>query len=92
MDTERKVDVLAWQPIDTAPRNGMPILLWAEVDGGDIGCGFTAVRASWHTSEGEHDIFGSEGGWLVSFTMGSNICSAEGATHWMPLPAKPGSK
>lgn len=73
----------AWQPIETAPRDGTPI----------IGCTFhpqlmhlyapcTIFWAAYHpNSEGEKT-------WRTSAICGNKM---KGVTHWMPLPAAPTS-
>lgn len=73
----------AWQPIETAPRDGTPI----------IGCTFhpqlmhlyapcTIFWATYHpNSEGEKT-------WRTSAICGNKM---KGVTHWMPLPAAPAS-
>lgn len=73
----------AWQPIETAPRDGTPI----------IGCTFhpqlmhlyapcTIFWAAYHpNSEGEKT-------WRTSAICGNKM---KGVTHWMPLPTAPTS-
>lgn len=73
----------AWQPIETAPKDGTPI----------IGCTFhpqlmhlyapcTIFWAAYHpNSEGEKT-------WRTSAICGNKM---KGVTHWMPLPTAPTS-
>lgn len=67
-----------WQPIDTAPKDGTPLLL-------------TIVGAVLEPDEDTHcDI----GRWDRDFTGKENWCMNRGdfwpgATHWLPIPAAP---
>jgi nucleoid-associated protein YgaU len=68
-----------WQPIETAPKDGTPVLAWyvrrvhwREDPEEDVG----AAVASWTVHNG--------GGW-VSYSLGR-------PTHWTPLPAPPADK
>ena len=68
---------MQWQPIETAPRDGTRVLVYARLDPPEKW--HEALRdippvmavASWHP----------DGGWCV--------CEVRDATHWMPLPAPP---
>lgn len=85
LDAARRTtpDREAWQPIETAPRDGTPI----------IGCTFhpqlmhlyapcTIFWAAYHpNSEGEKT-------WRTSAICGNKM---KGVTHWMPLPTAPTS-
>jgi hypothetical protein len=66
-----------WQPIETAPKDGTPILLWH-----DDRDGFLPVVALWHAEE-----------WRVASQFGGYCpgrCSEVLlATHWMALPEPP---
>lgn len=62
-----------WQPIDTAPKDGTPVLLWP---GAEIWAGQTTPAVGWWA-----EYFG----WICS----SAGASGEVATHWMPLPTPP---
>ena len=84
----RAIEILRWQteaangwmPIETAPKNGAVLLLYARCVGYTAS---VAVIGSWHSV----DL-----GWIAS-TFNSYIPSLrpEGIspTHWMPLPAPP---
>lgn len=75
-----------WQPIDTAPRDGTPILLaGGEDDNTKYATELEAAkmrspcRGWWH-----HD------GWII--TLAEACCISVGRdnpTHWMPLPEPP---
>lgn len=84
-----------WQPIETAPKNGTPVLVWAPNSRGDaegwfrraqLGCAIASYSG----------IFG--GGWygdLVRFEYGWESTGSYTVdirlepTHWMPLPGPP---
>lgn len=65
---------MTWQPIETAPKGGSPVLLWCT----DI-CGLNG-----HVSVGTwHEAYG--GSWWdrgMEYTL-------DHASHWMPLPEPP---
>ena len=73
---------MEWQPIETAPKDGTEILVWA---GSCVvvswrrlnGIGYP--REAWRLVHGAYSS-GDEGDW-------SN--EVEHPTHWMPLPAPP---
>lgn len=69
----------AWQPIETAPRDGTDVLLTVIGDDGygeiDVGSWGFIEKSDWDGS----DVIG----WL------SNYGRIEEPTHWMPLPALP---
>lgn len=81
-----------WRPIETAPRDGTQVLLWAEAWimtwGIQIGL---FENGEWHTSEG------NVGDNDEDFDPSAEIDSDEdfdedanlGPTHWMPLPPSP---
>lgn len=79
---------MEWQPIETAPKDGTPLLLVSP--DGHLGVGFifaevydgldlTSDPAAW-TGQKEYERKPSV--WLGRF-------GAAEATHWMPLPAPP---
>lgn len=77
-------EVVAWQPIETAPENtgGLVVVRWLDSDGAvcneldhtDDGCWM-----GWHEHAEQVEIIGGHG---VSYT--------PPYTHWMPLPDAPG--
>ena len=65
-----------WQPIETAPKNGTPILIWD----GNTQC--VARMEFWFT--------GHEGSWVCIGASGYECSSNfDSPTHWMPLPERP---
>ncbi len=68
-----------WQPIETAPRDGTEILLWAPDYSHRAGIGaWCDVIGAWSA-----DIGSMEDGVAVF----EGDC--DGPSHWMPLPAPP---
>ena len=67
------VPVPAWQPIDTAPKDGRRVLVWIS-EKHQTGCAFAKL---WFYSNGRL------GGGAEGYSGDWNI------THWMPLPAAP---
>lgn len=67
-----------WQPIETAPKDGSPILIWQP--GG-------VTQYTWYTDcwicrwEDRYQCWTEAGGELYS--------EARSPTHWMPLPDPP---
>ena len=74
---------MTWQPIDTAPKDGTPILGW---DGEHIAICY------WYQYKLQ-SLFRSRrvsGGWYLSTTGGMQEDSGSWLpTHWQPLPAPP---
>ncbi len=70
-----------WRPIETAPKDGTPVLVWDESMGSNKrdGCddrryAIGYVRCGWATPHG---------------TWGNRNNSHCSPTHWQPLPAPP---
>ena len=81
-----------WQPIETAPRDGTVIDLWAEgfrfadcMWGKPEHC---CGEAGWHCDSEWH---GQEPGWVVTADNAFLWTDYE-PPHWMPLPAPPAAK
>lgn len=73
---------MKWQPIETAPRDGTPILAWSEMYGGKV------VMANWRM-----DSYAVRPKPYWSFnderTYGTRMVRMCQPTHWMPLPEGP---
>ncbi len=77
------VSAPAWQPIETAPKDGSTVLLWESGSSAPfVGAWRDGRRPGWHCDT-EH--YNTDGNACVI----SNLWQ-EGVTHWMPLPAAPG--
>ena len=63
-----------WQPIETAPKDGVEVILWNGFQKCCVICFWHDVVGRWYVPSK-----GAYGGWL-----GKDI-----ATHWMPLPPAP---
>ena len=81
----------AWQPIESAPRNGRKLLLWREDCGVQMGkwmapCDF--LDESYAEKFSENNWF--EPDWFICDYEGSYRMSNDWLpTHWMPLPEGP---
>lgn len=74
-----------WQPIETAPKDGTNIMVWAE--------GFEwpeVVRYELYDPEDASEI-GMPGYWRYSEELLADVANVEdeAVTHWRPLPAPP---
>ena len=65
-----------WQPIETAPTDGSPVLVYAQ-DPHEPPPGVTGKLPSFMTVASHHP----DAGWCV--------CELRVVTHWMPLPEPP---
>lgn len=64
---------MEWQPIETAPRDGTPLLLFARCKTATA----PVILVGWHIPDA---------GWIeASFTRPVGVVP----THWMPLPTLP---
>ncbi len=71
----------AWQPIETAPKDGRPVLVFDANDGGMI------FVASWEPSL--EKMYRRPGyGWR-SVACAEDYFTGVNVTHWMPLPERP---
>jgi hypothetical protein len=71
---------MRWQPIETAPKDNTPILIW---DGEDISLAeWNDIGRKWNCLCGGGAVWDGDGdtGGLVA---------VYSATHWMPLPSPP---
>lgn len=101
MKTTDHIPPLRWQPIESAPRDGTPILLLSkgdeiEVDGEKIKRGPAVALGKWWP-EGDSwvDEFGQLGGDCYRLEVtgvwesGGGWFQPNEVTHWMPLPEPP---
>lgn len=74
---ELEAELGGWIPIETAPKDGTSVSLWAILQGQDVGQWWP--EATW---DGE--------GWRVDDGYGGGrLVRAWNITHWMPLPTPP---
>lgn len=73
-----------WQPIETAPKDGVPILAWGYMHD-DGGPWFADRRSFMGEMPNWHVLFYKDGTGWVGWLDGS----VDGPTHWMPLPPPP---
>ena len=73
---------LQWQPIETAPRDGMPVLLYYVNPGGQSEMGMW--RSEIRVGRGE-----VRQGWRYLRSHSATYDLDHQPTHWMPLPAPP---
>lgn len=84
-----------WHPIETAPKDGRKMLLFYLNENGQA----RRVIGGWvndeDAAESDTDGVGLEAGWYERIDNWPDYCQVaihEGEpTHWMPLPAAPGS-
>lgn len=72
----------AWQPIESAPKDGTPIILGYADTSGKL----AAKSASWRLVHPRWE--NEKRGWAWVCTMDSVLVDPR-ATHWMPLPTAP---
>jgi len=78
----RKDADMAWQPIETAPKDGTDVLLWESNSYVPfVGAWRDGRRPGWCCDTEHYDTDGNA-------CVISNLWQ-EGITHWMPLPAQP---
>lgn len=66
-----------WRRIETAPRDGTLVLIFAEVG---LGAAMTCAR---------HQEIDGASYWVLTVNNGQNLYFRHNPTHWMPLPAAP---
>jgi hypothetical protein len=80
----------AWQPIETAPKDGTEVIAWRE-DAGIFMARWTAP--DYFCTERECEELGDsssvEDWFCADFVAGCRLEIAESPTHWQPLPAPP---
>ena len=74
-----------WQPIETAPKDGTPILVFDVSEHyGDAPRGQTVMVVRYRAYS-PNDYRAPGGTWEAPY----GPCSADNPTHWMPLPEPP---
>lgn len=68
-----------WQPIETAPRNEIPVLVWAKDLLNLPNGGYAVARRSRDFSA-----------WFLDNGRSEYLLRGPAPTHWRPLPAPPG--
>jgi hypothetical protein len=79
-----------WQPIETAPTDGM----WVLLAGGKIGYGWWDEPKSPPVVVGQfthirNDEYKEDGWWHFAWYDGGFYGEYESPTHWMPIPEPP---
>jgi hypothetical protein len=75
-----------WQPIETAPKDGTDILVWA------VGYRWPeVVRYVLYNDPAIEEEAGEPGFWRYSDDVFADVCEIEEGefTHWMPIPSPP---
>jgi hypothetical protein len=79
----------AWQPIETAPKDGSRCDVWAVYDNGMESRGCRYVDAQYREHENSwFDAYGNRLDW-EEIDEDDGIKRGRKTTHWMPLPASP---
>jgi hypothetical protein len=71
--------MIAWQPIETAPKDGTRILIYSH----------GAYVAHWEPEACFYQFEKKPGWQIFDCEDGFYSCATDTATHWMPLPEKP---
>lgn len=82
-----------WQPIETAPRDGTPILIWQpDADA------YFGPRNSWRNKHADPMQYFDDARWAIGYWRpwpnggwGNRNATVVNPTHWMPLPPPPSS-
>lgn len=77
---------MEWKPIETAPRDGTHVLLFAPEDHPKIVVGFYEV---FDTADGATEEWWAYADMTLRDISGEIGGGAGGPTHWMPLPDEP---
>ena len=65
---------MEWQLIETAPKDGTPIIVYPNID-----------VTFWGYTKDDSDPYG----WVGSYSYTTDDFNTLSPTHWMPLPAPP---
>lgn len=83
MNAERDLSVvlgvLAWRPIETAPKDGSRVIIW---DG-------APYIAKWAEEANDYQFTSYPGWQIFDCDDGFYSIASKSPTHWMPLPADP---
>ena len=79
---------MKWEPIETAPKDGTPILLWCLYENK-----YGEVLGPYFWVGPPQDDYDVSPGWYPTQDDGDfdGLASDETPTHWMPLPEPPES-
>lgn len=72
---------MKWQPIETAPKDGTRVDLWAD--------GERVCDAWWNANRGKWMNPQPTTNWGIPVLEDDEATDGDRATHWMPLPEKP---
>ena len=78
--TEPQEDNMIWKPIETAPKDGTPVLLLTTT--GVVSAWFCHRPTTPGSDDGNYEWVCYDDAFIIEGDQG-------GATHWMPLPPKP---
>jgi hypothetical protein len=84
-------DPQGWQPIETAPRDGSVIDLWAARDSAVLGSQERRFPDAWWSCEPWGGPWKDKPRWVVEVEYHEIPVEIDGwrATNWMPLPPSP---
>lgn len=77
---------MEWQPMETAPKDGTPVLVWANRFGWER-YGYAMVCAVYHSNQWR--IYGCAGGVPKPGKQTTQMLDEVDPTHWMHLPPRP---
>lgn len=76
---------MAWQPIETAPKDWEPVLVWAISEDEWEDADDDERLPNYSMLIARHSTIQPGNWWLV----GASMCLVKNPTHWMPLPEQP---
>lgn len=75
-----------WQPIETVPRDGTPVLVYADPESKMVDTPFMGVR-EWYAYSPSSGTWGDPN--VSGYEVDDYLSVEKYLTHWMPLPAPP---